>query len=134
MTTMQKHQKLAGAPPRMTGVSGLRATLLAQYQPDNETPSGMPLPGTYVCDETAAAPSGAVNRPTAPHQKYIEPPAFLALPYWTTEETAEYLRCEAQSIRKAISQKGNFHDLKPRRFGRRWYFSASDVRSKLEAA
>lgn len=62
------------------------------------------------------------------------PPVFLVLPHWTVEETATYLRCEAQTIRKAISQKGEYHGLKPRRFGRRWYFCAADVRSMLEAA
>lgn len=70
---------------------------------------------------------------TIPSQS-ITPPAFLSMPFWTVEETADYLRCQAQSIRKAISQKGNFHDLKPHRFGRRWYFRAADVRSMLEAA
>ncbi|MGN6083544.1 helix-turn-helix domain-containing protein [Trinickia sp.] len=64
----------------------------------------------------------------------VTPPAFLVMPNWTVEETATYLRCEAQTIRKAISQKGAFHGLKPRRFGRRWYFSAADVRLALEAA
>lgn len=62
------------------------------------------------------------------------PPGFLGLPNWTVEETAEFLRCEPQTIRKAISQKGEYHGLKPRRFGRRWYFAAADVRSALEAA
>jgi excisionase family DNA binding protein len=61
-------------------------------------------------------------------------PAFLSMPNWTVDETADYLRCQAQTIRKAISQKGNFHGLKPHRFGRRWYFRATDVRSMLEAA
>ncbi|WP_454824454.1 helix-turn-helix domain-containing protein [Paraburkholderia xenovorans] len=54
--------------------------------------------------------------------------------YWTTDETADYFRCQSQSIRKAISQTGTFHGLKPRRFGRRWYFSAAEVRATLEAA
>lgn len=62
------------------------------------------------------------------------PPAFLSMPNWTVDETADYLRCQAQTIRKAISQKGEYHGLKPRRFGRRWYFFAADVRSMLEAA
>ncbi|MFM0741688.1 helix-turn-helix domain-containing protein [Paraburkholderia xenovorans] len=64
----------------------------------------------------------------------ITAPAFLSMPNWTVDETADFLRCQAQTIRKAISQKGNFHDLKPYRFGRRWYFRAADVRSMLEAA
>lgn len=64
----------------------------------------------------------------------INPPAFLSMPNWTIDETADYLRCQAQTIRKAISQKGEYHGLKPRRFGRRWYFCAADVRSMLEAA
>ena len=62
------------------------------------------------------------------------PPAFLVMPYWTTEETADYLRCEPQTIRKALSQQGSFHGLKPRRFGRRWYFSAVEARAMMEAA
>ncbi|MGF6872234.1 helix-turn-helix domain-containing protein [Paraburkholderia sp. MM5477-R1] len=70
-----------------------------------------------------------------PYQKHVEQqPAFLTLPNWTVEETATYLRCEPQTIRKAISTKGSYHGLKPRRFGRRWFFRAADVRSMLEAA
>ena len=75
-------------------------------------------------DHTAAV----FSRPPA------NPPAFLSMPNWTVDETADYLRCQAQTIRKAISQKGEYHGLKPRRFGRRWYFCAADVRSMLEAA
>lgn len=63
-----------------------------------------------------------------------EPPAFLGLPNWTVEDTAEYLRCAPQTIRKALSQQGSYHGIKPRRFGRRWYFAAADVRSMLEVA
>jgi hypothetical protein len=62
-------------------------------------------------------------------------PAFLSMPKWTVEETATYLRCEPQTIRKALSTQNHFHGLRPScRFGRRWYFSASEVRSMLEAA
>jgi hypothetical protein len=63
----------------------------------------------------------------------IVPPAFLSLPYWTVDEVSEYFRCEAQTIRKAISQTGTFHGLKPCRFGRRWYFKAADARAAMEA-
>jgi hypothetical protein len=72
--------------------------------------------------------TSAVSEPTA------APPAFLAMPYWTTDETADYLRCESQTIRKALSQQGSFHGLKPRRVGRRWYFSAANVRALIEGA
>jgi hypothetical protein len=54
--------------------------------------------------------------------------------YLTTDETARYLRCEPQTIRKNLSAKGSFHGLKPRRFGRRWYFSAAEVRASLMGA
>lgn len=54
--------------------------------------------------------------------------------FWTTNEVAAYLRCEPQTIRKAISQKGSYHGLKPRRFGRRWYFNAAQARAVLESA
>lgn len=79
---------------------------------------------------TVAAACAASAIPAPP----VQPPAFLSMPYWTTEETADYLRCEPQTIRKAISQKSEYYGLKPRRFGRRWYFCAADVRSMLEAA
>jgi excisionase family DNA binding protein len=54
--------------------------------------------------------------------------------FWTTDETARYLRCEAQTIRKALSSKGSFWGLKPRRFGRRWLFRAAEVRALVEEA
>ncbi|CAN0617957.1 HTH_17 domain-containing protein [Burkholderia multivorans] len=78
-----------------------------------------------VADECAAS---TISAPL------VQPPAFLSLPLWTTEETADYLRCEPQTIRKAISQKGQYHGLKPRRFGRRWLFSAAEARAMVEAA
>ena len=53
---------------------------------------------------------------------------------WTVNETASYLRCEPQTIRKNLSCTGSFHGLKPRRFGRRWYFSATEVRALLGTA
>jgi hypothetical protein len=60
------------------------------------------------------------------------PPILHAQEFWTTDETASYLRCEAQTIRKAISQKSTFWGLKPRRVGRRLYFAATEVRALLE--
>lgn len=60
------------------------------------------------------------------------PPTFLSMPYWTVEETAEYCRCQAQTIRKAISLSSEFWGLKPRRFGRRWLFNAAEVRVAVE--
>jgi excisionase family DNA binding protein len=53
--------------------------------------------------------------------------------FWTTDEVAAYLRCEPQTIRKNLSRAGTHHGLAPRRFGRRWYFKAADVRAFLEA-
>ncbi|MGY6186309.1 helix-turn-helix domain-containing protein (plasmid) [Paraburkholderia strydomiana] len=53
--------------------------------------------------------------------------------FWTTSEVAAYLRCEPQTIRKNLSSTGAHHGLKPRRFGRRWYFSAAEVRATLSA-
>ncbi|CAB3741873.1 hypothetical protein LMG22037_06538 [Paraburkholderia phenoliruptrix] len=85
---------------------------------------GSDYPYTIAVEHTAEA---------IPPQQ-ANPPAFLSMPNWTVDETADYLRCQAQTIRKAISQKGEYHGLKPRRFGRRWYFSAVDVRSMLEVA
>jgi excisionase family DNA binding protein len=61
-----------------------------------------------------------------------QPAAFLMLEQWTVEETADYLRCQAQTIRKAISLSGEFWGLRPRRFGRRWLFNAADVRAAVE--
>jgi hypothetical protein len=61
-----------------------------------------------------------------------EPPAFLAMPNWTVEETADYCRCQAQTIRKALSLSGTFWGLKPHRFGRRWLFNAAEVRAAVE--
>ncbi|ARK82645.1 hypothetical protein BOC40_01570 [Burkholderia pseudomallei] len=61
------------------------------------------------------------------------PPAF-SYDFLTVNETAHFLRCEPQTIRKNLSAKGSFHGLKPRRFGRRWYFKASEVRALLEGA
>ena len=60
------------------------------------------------------------------------PPMPHAQEFWTTDETARYLRCEPQTIRKNLSTKGSFHGLKPRRFGRRWYFKTAEVRALLE--
>lgn len=54
--------------------------------------------------------------------------------FWTTNEVAAYLRCEPQTIRKNLSSMGAHHGLKPRRFGRRWYFKAADVRASLMGA
>lgn len=81
---------------------------------------------------------------SAAHMPHVEPErhhnqspglvAFLSLPVWTIEETAYYLRIQAQTIRKAISQKGAYHGLIPRRFGRRWYFKAAEVRAAMEIA
>lgn len=61
-----------------------------------------------------------------------QPPAFLSLPLWTVEETAEYCRCQAQTIRKSISLSSEFWGLRPRRFGRRWLFNAAEVRAAVE--
>ena len=64
----------------------------------------------------------------------IQEQAAFTHEYLTTDETARYLRCEPQTIRKNLSTKGSFHGLKPRRFGRRWYFKAAEVRALLETA
>lgn len=71
------------------------------------------------------------------HSASVPPTSTSSSPryeFWTTDETAAYLRCAPQTIRKALSQQGSYHGLKPRRFGRRWYFAAADVRSMLEVA
>jgi hypothetical protein len=54
--------------------------------------------------------------------------------FLTTDETAQFLRCEPQTIRKAVSQKGTFWGLRPRRVGRRLYFAGAEVRALMEAA
>jgi hypothetical protein len=73
-----------------------------------------------------AAPAAVIASPTAVSAALSE--------FWTTNEVAAYLRCEPQTIRKNLSSMGAHHGLKPRRFGRRWYFKAADVRASLMGA
>ncbi|WP_144161557.1 helix-turn-helix domain-containing protein [Paraburkholderia sp. BCC1885] len=76
---------------------------------------------------------GVAERATAPIPEPLAvSPAFLSMPNWTVEETADYCRCQAQTIRKALSLSGTFWGLKPRRFGRRWLFNAAEVRAAVE--
>ncbi|MGF6997279.1 helix-turn-helix domain-containing protein [Paraburkholderia sp. GAS32] len=81
--------------------------------------------GKHIIQTPAA--SAAVTAPIPAQATFVHE-------YLTTDETARYLRCESQTIRKSLSLKGTFWGLKPRRFGRRWYFKATEVRAMLEAA
>lgn len=76
--------------------------------------------------QQVAASSAATASPT--------PVLAASSEFWTTDEVAAYLRCEAQTIRKNLSRTGTHHGLKPRRFGRRWYFSVTEVRALLGTA
>lgn len=79
-------------------------------------------------DERYSVPLGALATTAAPFQQQA---AFMH-EYLTTDEVAAFLRCEPQTIRKNISNSGTHHGLKPRRFGRRLFFKATEVRALLE--
>lgn len=105
------------------------------------TASAMIAPTSETSHKAAALPPVAHNERysvpllvSATTAAPIQEQAGFAYEYLTTDETARYLRCEPQTIRKNLSTKGSFHGLKPRRFGRRWYFKATEVRALLETA
>lgn len=83
---------------------------------------------TYPVTPIPSDPPAIFNLPKPTFQA----PVQLDHDFWTTDETASFLRCEPQTIRKAISRNGSYWGLKPYRFGRRLYFRSSDVRALIE--
>ncbi len=52
----------------------------------------------------------------------------------TVEGLATWSRCQSQTIRKNLSQRGHFHGLRPIRIGRRVMFRVADVAKLVEGA
>ena len=84
---------------------------------------------TILEQQTQAAASPGVTDMAALH-------LALMHPYLTTEEAANVLRVQPQTLRKAWSQRGAYGTLKPFKVkaSRRLYWKTEEVRRLIEGA
>jgi hypothetical protein len=137
MKSIHTPQNPVLASPSASGMSGLQAALLAQYPPGEEASPAMPGIGDHTCTESAAVPSCAVSHPGAPLATTTVASALQAAmlrPYMTTEEAAELLCVQPQTLRKAWSQRGSYGSLKPYKVkaSRRLYWPTEGIRRMVE--
>ncbi|WP_144157626.1 hypothetical protein [Paraburkholderia sp. BCC1885] len=65
-------------------------------------------------------------------QPFYCPAAFLALPFWSTSEAADYLRRKPKTLRTAYATTGAFLGVAPKKVGRRLLWPAVKIRALVE--